>query len=751
MSRYLPKKEDASFVFEAAERWRDTCLMQDESMLGGKNVWSAKNLNADFMKEFADVVMLVEAPGNNFLEKLTFQLKEIKATPDTYQLIAEALWVMYLPCGPSFIRPHAKKDTIKKLWEIPRAESSAKFLDEKYLRNEYMGGFAHPGTAFGLNIWAELLTFLLFALTVKNWDSKEQADYLKNDDGTKIARLWDEWPRQWEERIPSLPAKKTKNRQIRHMMLYLLFPDYFERAFSGSGKKRIVRAFTNRRPRDMAWSEIDDTIRSVRAEQEKSFGTAEIDFFAPPLSREWKNRMQHIRDQRKGAKQGGGAAPVIPSRKDLPDIPLNRIFYGPPGTGKTYHTVNATLEILDSKFYQENRGKRSALKTRFNDLKKEKRVGMVTFHQSFGYEEFVEGIRPMLEEDEHATVEYELKTGIFKDMCEQAQSIEPSVQFDEAIEELKEECTDNPIELLTVSGKSFTIEYRGGKTFRYKTASALHPEKDHPVNIENIKHVYRGADPDDFYASTYILPIVNYVKENYELDETEGSDEPNLPHVLIIDEINRGNISRIFGELITLIEESKRLGEEEETTVKLPYSLKEFGVPSNLYIIGTMNTADRSIALLDTALRRRFRFVEMMPDASVVKDKADNPIVIEGVQIQTLLAKMNERIEALYDRDHQIGHSFFLRLKGSQSIETLADIFEYEILPLLQEYFYDDWEKINLVLNNNGFLSYKKASEIMGKAVDREQKIWSIEKNALRDPANYQKIYANAAADDNSA
>ena len=126
------------------------------------------------MKEFADVVMLVEAPGNNFLEKLTFQLKEIKATPDTYQLIAEALWVMYLPCGPSFIRPHAKKDTIKKLWEIPRAESSAKFLDEKYLQNEYMGGFAHPGTAFGLNIWAELLTFLLFALTVKTGTAKSK-------------------------------------------------------------------------------------------------------------------------------------------------------------------------------------------------------------------------------------------------------------------------------------------------------------------------------------------------------------------------------------------------------------------------------------------------------------------------------------------------------------------------------------------------------------------------------------------------
>ena len=370
---------------------------------------------------------------------------------------------------------------------------------------------------------------------------------------------------------------------------------------------------------------------------------------------------------------------------------------------------------------------------------------MVTFHQSFGYEEFVEGIRPMLEEGEHASVDFELKIGIFKDMCEQAQSIEPSLQFDEAIEQLKDECTDTPIELLTVSGKSFTIEYRGGKTFRYKPAAAINQDKDHPVNIESIKHVYRGANPDDFYASTYILPIVNYVKENYALDETEGGDEQNLPHVLIIDEINRGNISRIFGELITLIEESKRLGEEEETTVILPYSLKEFGVPNNLYIIGTMNTADRSIALLDTALRRRFRFVEMMPKPELLAG-----ITVSGIEIQKLLAEMNKRIEALYDRDHQIGHSFFLRLKENQNIETLADIFEHEILPLLQEYFYDDWEKIDLVLNRNKFLEQKDSPKMPDGAVADDRKIWRPDHEALLVPANYQKIYEDAA-DDNSA
>ena len=211
-------------------------------------------------------------------------------------------------------------------------------------------------------------------------------------------------------------------------------------------------------------------------------------------------------------------------------------------------------------------------------------------------------------------------------------------------------------------------------------------------------------------------------------------------YVLIIDEINRGNIAKIFGELITLIEESKRLGNDDEATTVLPYSKKSFGVPNNLYIIGTMNTADRSIALLDTALRRRFDFVEMMPDpkhSGISKD-------IQGVNCQELLEKINERIRILHDRDHQIGHTYFLDVSD---LDSLAKTFKNRIIPLLQEYFYENWEKIDLVLNRNGFIKGSGVDESLlqnSDLVDTERKIYELlpaDDNKWEDAESYKKIY----------
>lgn len=178
-----------------------------------------------------------------------------------------------------------------------------------------------------------------------------------------------------------------------------------------------------------------------------------------------------------------------------------------------------------------------------------------------------------------------------------------------------------------------------------------------------------------------------------EVDEVQ---ENTKNYVFIIDEINRGNISKIFGELITLIEPTKRVGQVEGTSVKLPYSQKMFGVPSNVYLIGTMNTADRSIATIDTALRRRFQFKEMQPDPNVL-----DGIFVEDISIKDLLTRMNLKISVLYDREHTIGHAYFTKLKDNPTIEVLASTFQNAIIPLLQEYFYEDYEKIRLVLGDN--------------------------------------------------
>lgn len=223
-------------------------------------------------------------------------------------------------------------------------------------------------------------------------------------------------------------------------------------------------------------------------------------------------------------------------------------------------------------------------------------------------------------------------------------------------------------------------------------------------------------------------------------------DNSNQNYVLIIDEINRGNISRIFGELITLIEPSKRQGAAEALSVTLPYSKKPFSVPDNVYIIGTMNSSDRSLTGLDLALRRRFKFIEMPPNPQLLNDvhvKDDQGS--DAVDVARMLDTMNRRIEILLDRDHCIGHAYFMPLKDNPCFSLLKEIFEQNIIPLLQEYFFDDWEQINLVLNENGMLKQKYRSgesSALFKNGTNLGDIWSVDSSAFDDIQNYQNIYA---------
>lgn len=277
-----------------------------------------------------------------------------------------------------------------------------------------------------------------------------------------------------------------------------------------------------------------------------------------------------------------------------PSQSMNLILYGPPGTGKTFTTANRAVAICD-RAPPASEG-RKAVMARYEKLRKEGRVTFITFHQSYGYEEFVEGLRP--EVNEAGQVTYSVKPGVFRRACDAA---------------------------------------------RLSAA---------------------------------------------------GDEAPVKPHVLIIDEINRANISKVFGELITLLEPDKREGSLNAITVKLAYSGEDFTVPANLHVIGTMNTADRSIALLDTALRRRFDFEEIVPDPSALRGRQ-----VEGVDLEQLLKGLNERIEVLFDRDHRIGQAFFIDV---QTHEDLDSVFRRKVLPLLQEYFYENWSNVRRVLNDYG-------------------------------------------------
>jgi hypothetical protein len=432
--------------------------------------------------------------------------------------------------------------------------------------------------------------------------------------------------------------------------------------------------------------------------------------------------------------------------ESVTDVELNTILYGPPGTGKTYHTAIYAVAIIENKKLAEVEAEEyDEVLARYNEYKNNGKIAFTTFHQSYGYEEFIEGIKPVVtaEEDESKSdVQYAVASGIFKNFCDKAvrrKSISQVADYglNESPNVWKvslEGTGDNPTRTECLNndhirigwdayGKDITDETDfstdGGKKpinafinrmrigdivlscYSATTIDAIgvitgdyewHDEYPHYKRLRKVNWIVKNVKENIMditdgttmtLSSVYrfaniTLDDVLKIVEKYNVEEVVSTDAHDN-YVFIIDEINRGNISKIFGELITLIEPSKRIGAAEEMTAILPYSAKPFGVPNNVYIIGTMNTADRSIATIDTALRRRFYFKEMLPNPSVLED-----VYVEDVSISEMLNLINKRISVLYDREHTIGHAYFMPLKTNPTVDALERIFENNIIPLLQ-------------------------------------------------------------------
>ncbi|WP_165749494.1 AAA family ATPase [Cellulophaga sp. Z1A5H] len=464
---------------------------------------------------------------------------------------------------------------------------------------------------------------------------------------------------------------------------------------------------------------------------------------------------------------------------------LNKILFGPPGTGKTYNTINEALKIVDPEFHEEHKDDRKALNTRFKEYLIKKwdepkgQIAFCTFHQSFSYEDFVEGIKPKI--NDNNDVYYKVENGVFKNICELADSNlstikikkEEKLSWDEEEfkrasfyklslgnsqfpedREIYEYCRDNSYVAigfghgLDYSGLSeneireLCLETEQSDTDAQQINYFIHYlKKGNYVLISNGNHYVRAlgkiSGDYEFNANSPIrynqfrkvewifidenIPIEEIYSVGlsqrtiYKIDENKlkpeffvkkgQSDyienEQEKKYVLIIDEINRGNVSSIFGELITLIEPDKRAGKHEELEVILPYSKSPFKVPHNIHIIGTMNTADKSIEALDTALRRRFSFTEMPPKSKLIETESLSGQVngiVEEINLRDLLNTINKRIEKLIDKDHKIGHSYFLKVNDKAS---LIHCFKNEVIPLLEEYFFGDYGKIGLVLGNS--------------------------------------------------
>ena len=506
----------------------------------------------------------------------------------------------------------------------------------------------------------------------------------------------------------------------------------------------------------------------------------------------------------------------------------NLILYGPPGTGKTWSTAAEAVWLCDGSVPTS----REDLMRRYHELVQARRIDFVTFHQSYSYEEFVEGLRPEQggngSEGGENQAGFSLvpKDGVFKRIAHraaisrggrgaftigerqvfklsigEAANAEDDYLFEEALEEghillgyddidwtddryderdaiiaacreHDEQYTDNgrpsptahtgrvqcPLifrnwmekgDVVVVSKGNSKFRAIGEVTGDYEYAPRESGVYSHRRKVDWLWVDQAGAPVEDIYSKGFSMRAV-YLLTRAELDfpalegyinsQSAGSEAAAPePYVLIIDEINRGNISKIFGELITLIEPDKRADRTNALEVRLPYSKKPFSVPPNLHLIGTMNTADRSIALLDTALRRRFVFRETPPDPGRLG------AVVDGVPLRRVLETINDRIEYLVDREHRIGHAFFM---GCTTRDEIDAVMHDKVIPLLQEYFFEDWSRVAAVLGGpggkgGGFLDFRILTDPTGQDGE-ERESWSVRKDFAGDA--YARLIGTAPA-----
>lgn len=462
----------------------------------------------------------------------------------------------------------------------------------------------------------------------------------------------------------------------------------------------------------------------------------------------------------------------------------NTILYGPPGTGKTYNALPMALNIINGFELKDSYSKEEwiVLKKQFDDLREEGRIEFVTFHQSMSYEDFVEGIKPKMDETSTEKGEipeqlhYEISDGVFKRIADRAAATEKISQHSENYKmpddilseidnvgfgkirfenwvpgnEVYEYCMENNVicvpyevdldfsdsnnesqtEQILTDNKYGWHEKVGIKTIKHwlkkedivfitsvgknsvkavaQITSDYYYNPDSSISFSHFRKVKWlmkdvNIPVDSVYStqfSSYAASLLYRARVRKDFFKKQDKRE-NLKYVLIIDEINRGNIANIFGELITLLEPSKRVGESEHLKIKLPYSKNDFEVSSNLYLIGTMNTADRSVEALDTALRRRFSFREMVPNPELIKTAGalrETDGKIGDIDVVKLLETINKRLEKLIDKDHRIGHSYFMHIKTEAELQLA---FKDKVIPLLEEYFFGDFGKIGLVLGSS--------------------------------------------------
>jgi len=698
---------DAPTLTATGRQWVEECLVGDGSMLGDRAISNADNFDA--LDRF--FVQRPDEGAGSFYEKLEAQMQGAPA--GAINLMAELLWALFL--FPSNIGSDTKREGIVKTWGW-----SGEGLDPTHplLTDAMLDGVGSGGMGVNTNRWRELNYIVGLGRTTKAIAPAERA------------RLFDDYDRfmAWMETVP-----QEGDRQFRHMLRYFLFPERVERMSSNGDRYRVLEAFgvaPRRVLKKMSDRQLDDEMLSLRQKFEQQYGSKELDFYLPPLRDGWKkpNEPDEVVEVE---------APTTPKGVEEPEPayamaaqPRNLILYGPPGTGKTWRLQQLFARYTDQpadvhravweQQLVSKYGWRAAIVAALADLGTPTKVAVLEQHPliqaKVAHRKRTNSVRGTLwgYMQEHTvpdskTVNVSTRRApfVFDKREDSAWHLVPGWQDEDAeAQELFEAWKAGP-----ASSQAPIRRYR---------VVTFHPSYSYEDFVVGLRPVV----PQDTEEGGTGFRLVDGVFKQICADARAN---PGKRFALFIDEINRATTAKVFGELITLIEPDKRarydgtgalIGGME---VQLPGTGgidgddERFGVPENLDIYGTMNTADRSIALFDIALRRRFEFEEIPPDYRILDRR------VEGVDLGRLLSTINDRLEFLADRDRRIGHAYFTRVA---TLDELRTAFRKQVIPLLQEYFFDDWSRIELVLSAHSgrspFLAKERldASALFGKGVD---------------------------------
>lgn len=693
MARDIAER-DLAPLLAAARRWIDTCLIGDGSLFAdGRPLWTgagADALQAAFVERPDD-------SDDDFMTKLERQMADAGAPAQ--QLMAEMLWALLL--FPSNTGAALKRSHVLRVWSW---SGEALTPTNALLADDVLHGVGSAGMAFGTGRWRELAYLIALTRSLKTMHEDARRAVLTDYD-----RFID-----WIDTVP-----RDGDRQFRHMLRYFAFPDRVERMSSNRDRIAVLEGFeVAPRAQLRRWSDrqLDDALLALRQKEETQRPGELVDFYDDTLEPRWrkpdaKDEVANEQLISKAALSNDRPSPTDQTAtalaRDGGASPVNLILYGPPGTGKTHwlrqkftEYTDAPSEVDAATWLNEtlaNYGWRSVIAAALAELGRPARVPEIRTHRWVQAKAQQRG--------RAATGVQATLWGYLQEHTPQSSStVNISVRRPPYIFDKREQgdwqLLDGWQEQDADSAELWQLLHAGPQAAtqavqRYKVVT-FHPSFTYEDFVRGIRPVSTAED-----GSTQFRSVDGKFKQICD----EAHANPGKRYALFIDEINRANIAKVFGELITLIEPDKRAVFDEQgklaegMAVQLPggedgdVAERPFGVPRNLDIYGTMNTADRSIALLDVALRRRFQFEERVPDYTLL------PADVDGVDVGRMLRRINDRLEYLLDRDHRIGHAYLMR---ARTLTHVQEAFARQIIPLLQEYFFDDFSRVALVLSTTG-------------------------------------------------